>query len=509
MKFLIRSCFIALPTDDQELTFRNYLSLSESNLEFDVPEDNTLWAFIKEFSQVHNHSPDIRTIRSHFEGLKKPEPIDRLEVLAPLKPLFKGDFLKRLEERAEERRTRMVADMLREAAQILQTGVEVKEGKQSHQLRGPIDAVRYLVNKSHDVVMPTTGARLSGEITGDGEDFKKEYERIESDPRAGIGQYSGLEQMDRAMGGAKRYELWTHAAFTGGLKSTLALNWLYNQAVYYRYDGLIFSLEMPYIQCRRMLFAMHSMHPSLRDERIRLGIQRDPGPNVGLEYEKIKYAQLSPAEKSFLLDCVIPDLNSGKYGKIHIEVADPDKSDFNVADLRSKAELIYHKSPYHMLVVDHAGLLSPRKWVPSTTDRLNEVLRDLKRLAMSFNRGAGMAVLNLFQISREGFKSAEKAVEKSDGTYTVGPYNLTHLSYANEAERSSDIVTASFVDKNLRDQNRALLQCLKARDQALFENFFARIEWKCRRMLTSQDVPMAKKDAAKVDSTLQELEGIL
>lgn len=509
MKILLRSCFIAVPTDDAEMAYRNYMAMVDSGLGFDVPEDTIVWEFIRDFAQAHNHCPDVRTVRSHFEQVKNPEAGDRLEVLAPLKPLFRGDFLKRLEERAEERRTRLVNDLLRDSAQILQTGVEVQEGKNKRHLRGPVDAVRYLINKSHDIVMPTTGARLSGEITLDGEEFKQEYEKVENDPLSGIGQFTGIQQMDEALGGAKKFELWTHAAFTGGLKSTLLLNWLYNQAVYYRYDSLMFSLEMPYIQCRRILYAMHSLHGKFKDDRIRLGIQKSPGPNHGLDYGKIRDGKLSQEEKTFLMDYVVPDFNSGTYGKINIEVADPDKADYNMADLRAKAELIYSKAPFNLLGVDHAGLLAPRKWVPSTTDRLNEVLRDAKRMAMSFNRGAGMAVVTLFQISREGFKAAEKIAEKSQGTYTNGPYNLTHLSYANECERSSDIVTASYIDNELRNQNRVLIQCLKSRDQAPFQNFFARVEWHCRRILTSQEVPMVKKADGKVAEALSEIEGLL
>lgn len=515
MKFLLRSCFVVVPTDDPELTFRNYLALSDSGLGFDVPEDTTIWEFVRAFCQTHNHAPDARTIRSHFENLKNPEAGDRLEILAPLRPVFKGDFVKRLEERAEERRSRMVVDILREASQILQTGVEIQEGKKKRHLRGPMDAVRYLVNKSHDIVMPTSGARLSGEVTGDGDDFMRDYERVENDPLAGIGQYTGIEQMDVALGGAKKHELWTHAAFTGGLKSTLAFNWAYNQAVFFKYDSLIFSLEMPYAQVRRIFYAMHSHHAKFRDDRIRLGIQRSPGPNVGLDYGMIRDGNLaalaSPAHRAFLMDYVIPDFNSGQYGKVHIEVSDPDKADYNVADMRARAELIYSKSPFNTLFVDHAGLLSPRQWVPSTTERINEVVRDLKRLAMNFNRGAGMAVVNLFQISREGFKAAEKIAEKSQGTFTNGPYNLTHLSYANEVERSSDIVTAGYIDDDLRASNRVLLQCMKSRDQAPFQNFYARVEWHCRRILTSQEVPMVtgRKDPTKPDASQSEIEGLL
>lgn len=510
MKFLLRSCFVAVPTDDPELTFRNYFALSDSGLGFDVPEDTVIWEFIRDFCRTHNHAPDVRTIRAHFETVKNPEAGDRLEVLSPLKPLFKGDFIKRLEDRAEERRTRMVVDILREASQILQTGVEVQEGKKKRHLRGPKDAVSYLVNKSHDIVMPTSGARLSGEVTTDGEDFGREYERVENDPLAGIGQFSGIQQMDEALGGAKKHELWTHAAFTGGLKSTLAFNWAYNQAVFYKYDSLIFSLEMPYNQVRRILYAMHSLHSKFRDDRLRLGIQKTPA-NIGLDYGKIRDGQLSPTEKAFLMDYVVPDFNSGEYGRINIEVSDPDKSDYNVADMRARAELIYAKTPFNLLFVDHAGLLSPRQWVPSTTERINEVVRDLKRLAMNFNRGAGMAVVNLFQISREGFKAAEKIAKDSKGSFANGPYNLTHLSYANEVERSSDIVTAGYIDNDLRSSNRVLLQCMKSRDQAPFQNFFARVEWGCRRILTSQEVPMVggRKSDDKLADSLGEIEGLL
>ena len=260
---------------------------------------------------------------------------------------------------------------------------------------------------------------------------------------------------------------------------------------------------------------MHSLHGDFKEIRIKLGIQKEPGPSVGLSYEKIRDGQLSLVEDNFLMNYVVPDFNSGKYGKIHLEVSDPDKIDFTIADLRSKAEVIYSKAPFSLLFLDHAGLVSPRKWVPSTTERLNEVVRDTKRLAMGFNRGMGMAVVVLFQINREGSKSAEKAVDKSEGTYNVGPYSLHNLSYANEAERSSDIVTASYVDNHLRAQNRVLFQCLKSRDQAPFTNFFARVEWSCRRILTSYEIPMANPSARQRDggkdiaSTMDEITGLI
>jgi hypothetical protein len=291
-------------------------------------------------------------------------------------------------------------------------------------------------------VAPTLGSKLSGNVTKDGDDFLARYDKVKSDPTYGIGQYCGIAPIDAALNGAKKYELWIHTAFTGGLKSTFALHWAYIQAVYFGYSTVYFSLEMPYIQCRNIIYTMHSAHEDFADVRAQLGIE-----GIGLEYQKVRDGTLSENEERFLKEYVVPDFNGRAtvphdgphsiqpqdYGEIHLEVADPDKADFTVADLRSRAELLFSKTPFSLIVVDHAGLMNSRQRYSGTTEKLNEVIRDLKRLAMSFNRGMGIAVLCLFQISREGYRSAEK---------TGGRYNLTHLSYANECTvRGTPVLT--------------------------------------------------------------------
>jgi hypothetical protein len=496
MKILLRSMMVGSPTENADMVFKNFLAFNETNLSFDLPEDNTLYQFIKIFSQTHNHSPSLQTIRNHFEHIKEIEVVDRLEVIGTYSPIINGDFIKRAEEKVDEQRQRQVTDLLKEASVIMSTGLEIREGKDTRHMRGASDAIKYLLSKSHEIVTPIMGSRLSGEITNDGGDFITEYDRVKLNPTAGIGQYAGIQQIDDALGGAKKGELWTHAAFTGQLKSSLMMTWAYNQAVYYLYDSLIFSLEMPYSQCRRILYAMHSMHEKFTDVRISLGIQKDPNVTVGLQYGKIRDAHLNDNEEQFLRQHVVPDFNSGEYGKIHIEVADPDKSDFTLMDAQMRAEMIYNKTPFHLLFLDHAGLLAPRKWVSSTTERLNEIIRDAKRLAMKFNKGQGIPVVSLFQLSREGFKAAEK---------NGGLYNLTHLSYANEAERSSDIITTTYLSDEMRKKNRVQFQCLKSRDQQPFDVFQAHVDWNCRRILTSFEVQMIQSQTEEIKKKLDEL----
>ena len=512
MKTLLRSCFVAASNDDRDILIRNFLDLNMSGLGFEVLEDSIIWEYIKAFVLAHNHVPEISTLRQHYSNIGEDTVLDRLDELDVIPSRTWGDFRVHLEARAEDLRKRKTLELLKEAVTITGTGMEIQEGRERILIRGPIKALQYLQAHSHDIVAPTLGPRLSGEVTTDGADFQTEYERVEADPLAGIGQHSGLKQMDVALNGAKRYELWIHAAFTGGLKSTLMLNWAYNQAVWLKHTNLIFSLEMPYHQCRRILYAMHSMHSKFQKTRYDMGLQKDRNACIGLPYENMRDGTLGEWHENareFLFDHVIKDFNDAKnnYGNIHIEVPDPDKSDFTVSDMRTKAELIYAESPFSLLFIDHLGLMAPRKWVSNTTDRLNEVIRDTKRLAMSFNRGHGMAIVGLFQISREGMKAAMKRKDAGG----VPGYNLTHLSYANEAERSSDIVTATWIDDDLREKNRAQFQCLKSRDQKPFEMFLARVEWACRRLITCYDIPLAsKKESAgdeleEADAALDEL----
>ena len=539
MKTLLRSCIISGPKDSKELSLRNFQLLNESGLDFDLEEDQLIWREVREFVQHHNHAPDIISLRTVFIHKKETSARDRLDELDKFEPKYGGDFHVILESRASDRRTRTTMEILAKAKEIATTGIEVQTGREKKKVQGAVEAIKYVLDASHDIMAPTLGTRLSGEVTHDGEDFMNRYLRLEADPLAGIGQHTGVTQMDDALNGAKRYELWIHAAFTGGMKSTFALNWLYNQAVFYQRSGLLFSLEMPYEQCRNLIYVLHSCHPRFRLIRYWLGLQKNITADVGLDYKDIRDGTLSKEGRKFLVDYVVPDFNGkvvdvnhnpktgaeyrnekgetvaadvwfrrepdGKkvkcpmvspenYGRIHIEVADPDKSDFTMADLKHRAEVIYGKDPYQMIVIDHTGLMSPRKWVSNTTDRLNEIIRDQKRLAMNFNRGQGMAVVALFQLSREGYKSAIKRKEKTG----VASYDLTHLSYANEAERSADVVTASWMDEDLAKANRVQFQCLKSRDQKPFEMLLARVEWPCRRILTCWEVPMSQKQRETV-----------
>lgn len=654
MQRLLRSVFQADSRDDRELMLGNALELRQSKLDFLIPEHDAIWSYISQFVSDHNHVPDHTSLHLHFTQTEvNPDAVNQLQLIRSLEPITRGDFKKRLNIKVEERRTRETEDLLNYANQINRTGVQVQDGPYKSDksvLKGYRDALKHVVSRAMDIIRPLAGIRKEGEVTTDTKQFVEDYDRRRDDPSYGIGQLCGIGQIDDTTGGARKDQLWTHAAFTGELKcvtsgtliqdvetgalhtveemyrkglhplvqcldesawktttarvehveqnavvpifkvstntgrvlrvsgnhpfravegwknaedlkakqdflaapekwplgiedllrkcdgdviwemieavepdgfemtydlsvpghanfvanglvvhnSTYAFNWVYIQAIYLGKSSCFFSLEMPYEQCQRIIYTMHSRHEKFVLIRQKLGLQLGDEDHTCLTYEYIRDGKLPPNEERFLKEAVLPDLErnaaNGNYGKMHFRGYDPDSDTFTVSDIRNKGETLYRESPFSLLVVDHVLLVDSKKAWRSVTESANEVVRDLKKLSEVFNSGEGIAVLALFQISREGKKRADKA---------GGRYSLYDLSYSNEIERSSDIITASYLDDNLRKQCLAYFQFLKSRDGGMCEPFYVRVEWACRMLFTCYASPVEDADAlvAEVEGT--------
>jgi replicative DNA helicase len=491
MQVLLRSTFRVDPKDDLALLLSNALELKQSHLDFLVPEHDIIWSFVNAFVSDHNHVPDVTSLILHFSQTEpNPDAMNQLQLLRGITPITRGDFKKRLATKMEERKTVLTEELFKFANLINRKGVEVteeaREGTKGQKkiLKGYRDALRYVTGKALDISRPTTGIRKEGEATTDTKQFVEDYDRRHADPSYGRGQLCGIEQFDVTMGGARKDQLWTHAAFTGELKSTFAFNWVYNQAIYFGYSSCFFSLEMPYDQCQRIIYTMHSLHPKFQEARLDLGVQKEAHIPTPISYPYLRDGQLVEGEERLLKDIVLPDLEAGSacgmYGKMHFRGYDPDSDYFRVSDIRAKGETLYRENPFSLLIVDHVLLVDSKRRHSSTTESANEVVRDLKKLSETFNAGEGVALLALFQMSREGKKRADKA---------DGRYNLYDLSYSNEIERSSDVITASYLNDELRKRCRGLFQFLKARDGGMCEPFYTRIDWPTRMLFTCHDNP--------------------
>ena len=139
---LLRATFVAAANDDKQILLRNYIALVDSGLDPDIPEDQVIWNFVKDFVQKFGEVPGVNTLKSHFTTVKEDTIVDRLDQLAMVPSLSIGDFIVRLEDRNNERRIRLTKDILQDASQILAQGREIKKGHESVRLHGPIDALR-------------------------------------------------------------------------------------------------------------------------------------------------------------------------------------------------------------------------------------------------------------------------------------------------------------------------------------------------------------------------------
>jgi hypothetical protein len=84
----------------------------------------------------------------------------------------------------------------------------------------------------------------------------------------------------------------------------------------------------------------------------------------------------------------------------------------------------------------------------------NEELADLKRFAMSFDRGKGLAVSCPFQMNREGYRAA-----LANG----GRVSKTALAQYNAAEKEADVISYIWFDKDEIATSEPKLGLLKSR----------------------------------------------
>ena len=243
--------------------------------------------------------------------------------------------------------------------------------------------------------------------------------------------------------------------------TTFALNWAYNLVTRYRYNVCYVTLEMPYEQVRKIMYVMHSSNGKWE------ALGHKP-----LEYDKVSSGDLSSEEEKFYEEVVKDFSTNESYAKF--DVWGPDE-EVTVDDIQQYTELKHQENEVSLLVIDHGGLMDPRKRKRNKdyTVELNSILRDTKKLALHFNHGEKIPILLLFQINRDGKDWADK---------NEGRYKLRALSYANETERSADVITTTYLNEEHRKNGTVLFDCLKRRDGVLVQPFLAEVDWKTRRI---------------------------
>jgi replicative DNA helicase len=458
MKQLLRSVIDFDGLITQENLVFNLQKLVNSRYEWQRPDDQRVYRFVIDYFQQRLEVPQSVTVIDYFERLKDVEVIERVKDIASASAYVRTNFKYLLDTQLEEQNRVKAVAILKETQEIITKGLEI-EGERKAGVR---DGLQHFAGKANELIIPDYNARIRGDIRVDGNEVWNEYETAKLNKDKAYGRFTGLTNIDDVCHGQKKGELWVHAAYPGELKTTFAMNWCYNLVTRYRANVLYCSMEMPYAQLRKQAYVLHSANMRWRQE----------GFGEPLDYRKVRDGNLNPAEEKFYQE-VIRDFNYNQ-GYTSFEVWAPDK-EVTMDDIKLEAELLHKQMEVGLIVLDHGMLIEARKKKRSKdyVVELNSVIRDAKKLALHFNGGEGIPVLMLYQINRQGKDDADKA---------EGRYKMKALTYANETEKSADIISTTYLNEEHRKAGTTLFCNLKNRDNPLFEPFVASVNFSARRI---------------------------
>lgn len=463
MKKILRSVIDVRSSAPIKDLQKNLFLLADSKIEFLHSEDSEIWDYILSYARSYTTVPSVTSVRDFFENNNKLEVLDRLNEIEVLDTVYSNtDFENLVREALREQNERKTAYLLKEASHILTSGLEVGQGRNKKIYKGYQDSLRYLMERSDSLLMAESGQVFRTDITGDGEEVRKEFHNRLNNAQNAFGRGTGLIDIDQVCRGAKPGELWVHAAFSGEMKTTFALNWAYKTAMYFKYNVYYYSMEMPVEQMRTILYVMHSNHVKFKkmgytkplDYRaIRDGVNEDGSP---LDARTIQF-----------FETVIKDMEDGfgkEYG--HLIVECPDNLGTTISQVKTRIELKHQTMPIHIVFLDYLGLMTPERRGSNQREDLGSLFRDAKQLCLTFNKGERIPVVALHQINRKGKDEADKM----DGVYVSSA-----LADSSEVERNADIITTTYLNPQLREAGEVKVGCIKNRDNPHFNPFMAKV----------------------------------
>lgn len=491
IKRLLRSIIEFDKEVSPENLVRNFQKLRHAveaeQLDWGRPDDESIYRYALGFFTQHFEMPSEQTVLDYLTSTNNVETLERLKDIATERPYARTNFVHLLDTLREEQSSLKLRVALKEANEILTKGI--KNEKTGEVTKGSEAAVLHFQQKAQLVMANSMEIQVFGDIRQDADKMVEEYEKAESDPGSSYGVLCGITEIDNICKGLKRGELWLHAAFPSHLKTMFANNWAYNAATRYKTNVVFISLEMTRTVMRRNAYALHTANPKFKHQGY------DP-----LDYRDIRDGKLTPEQKEFYTKIVCPDFKiNPNYGTFELVI--PDK-DWTMSDIRTHLELLNREFEVGLLVIDYGLLVAPevRRKSDSYVVEMNSIITACKRLALQFNKGAGVPILMLFQTNRNGKDEADK----NDGVY-----QMNALSWANSAEKDADVITTTYLDKERRQTRRTKFTNLKNRDNPLFEPFEAHVAWEPRKIMSQASVEPQGFVVDDEDRYLRELEVVI
>lgn len=396
-----------------------------------------IWRAIERYYDVAGDVLPKKTLTDLLSSSKTLETSKALlyeEEFAEIESLTLADheFRYAVDALKDQRAEQLTGEAITTAFEILMRGAEVGRDV----LEGHKEARTYAYSQfAHIDKLDNIEVAPEGDMRYEGSDILKEYIDRKAG-KTGQGILTGIPSVDKASGGFQKGELTLVCAYTNQGKTQLCCQTAWDAAIQQGKNVFFATSETVRTTVRRRIIARHSRLPQF-------------GLAKGLDSTDIKNGTLSPAEEKSLKE-VVDDLdNNPNYGKLYI------------AQIPRGATLSYLEARMNrqgalwnidLGIMDYLALLKSDRKRNSEREEFNEILKDAKVYATSFNEGSGLPLISPWQIKQEAYKNAQ----------VTGAYGLASLSDTSEAEKSSDQIITLL--RQPEQPNQLSLQFLKMRD---------------------------------------------
>jgi DnaB-like helicase C terminal domain len=309
--------------------------------------------------------------------------------------------------------------------------------------KGVKDAIQYLDKELHSAAF-NLGVDING---GPIRDLASEVvglyrQNVQARKSNTLTIKTGIPLIDDVIGGYDRKTLNLILGTVGQRKSAVARTIAYYAAVN-GFRVLFLCLEWPW-QEEVQIFAMMHAHSDQF-----LGTE-------SFSIENFRNGMLAEDEVQFLESDIVVGFRQRLNTKLVIRGI-PDRSWPNVRSV-IQAENAIEK--LDMVVIDYITLLDPMppgSGAPrggNTTDAMNQIIREIKHMALFFDDGRGLVFVSPVQGNRNGYEAA---------VANQGAWEATAIYQYSELEKSADTVLYTFMPDDLKADNKMRIGFCKTR----------------------------------------------
>lgn len=468
---------------------RDLLDIALQKLTYEVFSENlhlNLYKLLERYSDVAGGVLSRSALEDMLVGNTTP---GRAELYLENYDLFADtqvsdtDFMWSVEQLKELSADRATKDVIADAMEIVTRGKDLGRGEM---LQGHEDARSYALEKfsliDRDLMMTEAP---EGDMRKERLDILADYaekkHRRETGTQEGI--KFGVNELDNITGGLQKGELALVAAYSSDGKTSLCVQLAWHAAIKQGKNVVFFSTETVQEVIRRKVVARHSLEPQFQLP-------------TGLNTKDLKAGTLTEVQELRLQEVVLDLEVNPIYGKIYIVQVPREAS---VSTIEHRLARLQRQFQIDLVIVDYLAQFRPAEKIDSYRERLTSILKDAKRMAVTFNNGDGVPLVSPWQINRQWYELAQQS----------GQYSKSALAETSEAERSPDVIVTLLGSTDNTDREQELKgQLLKARDGETTNSLRIEVDYATSRFSSksggSLSSAVAGKSSGGIDSILGE-----